>query len=65
MYGGTIGYFMINDPSSADEIYEQKLKTLYDQDSNSLRTPLSYYDSNWAWFGLALYNDLLPNLAEK
>jgi endo-1,4-beta-D-glucanase Y len=65
MYGGSIGYFTVSDDENAKEVYEQKLKSLYDQDSRSLQTPLSYYDSNWAWFGIALYNDLLPNLMER
>ena len=63
MYGGTIGYFMLTDPSVAASIYQQKLLSLYDQGANAWKTQLSYYDDNWAWFGIALYAHVLPNLA--
>jgi endoglucanase len=47
----------------AREIYEKKLSILYNSGNMSWRTPLSYYDTNWAWFGLALYHDMLVNLS--
>jgi endoglucanase len=62
MYGGSIGYFATTDPSLADTVYDKKLRTLYNPDTYTWRTPLGYYDSNWAWFGLAMYFDRLPNL---
>ncbi|MDB5224761.1 MAG: hypothetical protein JWO43_383 [Candidatus Adlerbacteria bacterium] len=62
LYGGTIGYFMIADPAHAKDVYEKKLVYLFDPDSNTWKQDLSYYDSNLAWFGIALYNNLLPNL---
>ncbi len=62
MYGGTIGYFMNADPAVAKELYQKKLEFLYDPGKNSWKDTLSYYDDNWAWFGIALYNNLLPNL---
>ncbi len=63
MYGTAIGYFMIEDPSAAADLYENKLAFLWDPDRNAWKQELSYYDDNWAWFGIALYNNLLPNLA--
>jgi endoglucanase len=63
MYGGTIGYFGATDPELAEEVYKLKLQTLYNPDSQTWRKPLSYYDDNWAWFGLALYHGHLRNLA--
>jgi endoglucanase len=63
MYGGSIGYFKLVQPEAAKEIYQQKLQTLYNPDTQKARTNLSYYDSNWAWFGIALMTDNLPNLA--
>lgn len=63
-YGGDIGYFIVTNPTQGDELYEQKLKTLYDPDKQSWKEPLSYYSDNWAWFGLALHDDALPNLAK-
>jgi endoglucanase len=62
MYGGTLAYFMISDPATAKNIYENKLVVLYQPDSNSWKQTLDYYDDNWAWFGISLYNDALPNL---
>jgi endoglucanase len=62
MYGGTIGYFMTVDPTDAKAIYENKLQYLYNPGKNDWSANLSYYDDNWAWFGIALYNNLLPNL---
>jgi len=62
MYGGTIGYFINEDSKAAADIYQNKLVSLYDPGKNSWKDALSYYDDNWAWFGIALYNDLLPNL---
>lgn len=64
MYGGAIGYFLVTNPSEASKVYTNKLVFLYDPDTNSWKQPLSYYDDNWAWFGIGLYNNLLPNLAE-
>lgn len=52
MYGGTLGYFQNEQPSAAQAVVEAKLK-----DTRNL----SYYDNNWAWFGLALYSHALPD----
>jgi endo-1,4-beta-D-glucanase Y len=62
-YGGTIGYFMVADPENGKTIYETKLQYLFNPDTNTWKTELGYYDDNWAWFGIALYNGLLTNLA--
>ena len=64
MYGGAIGYFNVMEPDLADDVYEQKLQTLYSPDKQQWKIPLSYFDDNWAWFGIALSQDELPNLAE-
>lgn len=63
-YGANLGYFMVADPENAKEIYEKKLLFLYNPDTRTWKNPLSYYDENWAWFGIALYNSLLPNLTK-
>ena len=65
IYGGIMGYFMWSDPVSAKEVYARKLVPLYNQDINNWTVPLSYYDDNWVWFGIALYNHTLPNLANS
>jgi len=62
MYGGAIGYFLYEDPDNARRIYDRKLLALYNPDVNEWREQLSYYDDNWAWFGIGLYEKLLPNL---
>ncbi|HUO56101.1 MAG TPA: glycosyl hydrolase family 8 [Candidatus Paceibacterota bacterium] len=63
VYGGTIGYFMFADKSDASGVYDKKLLFLYNPGANAWKEPLSYYDDNWAWFGIALYNNDLPNLS--
>ncbi len=65
MYGATIGYFMHMAPREAEEIYTTKLLALYNPGTNTWRVPLSYYDDNWAWFGIALYNNALPDLSAR
>lgn len=64
-YGTALAYFDIANTADADEIYDQKIKTLYDQNTNSWKEPLTYYASNWVWFGIALHEDQLPNLVEE
>lgn len=65
MYGGSLGYFMVMEPQSAEEIYKSKLESLYDPDVQGWKQAPGYYDSNIVWFALALYNHALPNLAEN
>lgn len=62
MYGGAIGYFMIADKTLGQSVYQTKLEGLYNPDIYDWREPKSYYDANWGWFGLALYNDYLQLL---
>lgn len=64
VYGGNIGYFVVVQPHTATAIYERKLKSLYDANTQSWNQPMSYYSDNWAWFGMALYNNLLENPVE-
>jgi len=64
VYGTAIGYFKTVDPTTADEVYKTKLETLYDPNNNKWAIPMSYYSDNWTWFGMALYDNKLPNLAE-
>jgi endoglucanase len=63
LYGGVLGYFKATDSGIASDIVRTKLRPLYNQAHNTLTTRLSYYDNNWVWFGLALYEGRLPNLA--
>lgn len=63
LYGGALGYFLIAEPEAAAKLYEEKIQFLYDPGVNRFKERLSYYDDNWVWFGIGLYNKLLPNLA--
>lgn len=63
-YGTAIAYFKVVDPNTADEIYKLKLQTLYNPDRQQWNESLAYYDDNWAWFGIALMQNGLPNIAE-
>ncbi len=63
-YATSLGYYKVMTPGLAEDIYDQKLLSLYSQDTQSWREPLSYYDDNWAWFGMSLYLDKLPNYFE-
>lgn len=62
VYGATIGYFRITQPAYADDVFRLKLQSLYNPDTTNWKEPLSYYDTNWAWFGMALFYESLPNL---
>lgn len=64
MYGGSLGYFTVTAPESAQAVYDQKLASLIDPATSLWRQQLSYYDANWAWFGLALHLGALPDLTE-
>lgn len=64
MYGGSMGFFTVRNRLQASEIYQQKLKTLYNPNTQNWSTPMSYYSDNWTWFGMALYSENLPNLTE-
>jgi endo-1,4-beta-D-glucanase Y len=64
-YGATIGYFDLMAPNDAKQIYESKLQTLYSPDQQAWKAPApAYYEDNWAWFGIALTQGALPNIAE-
>ncbi len=62
-YGANIGYFSVANALLGKDLYTNKLLVLYDPDTDSWTQKLGYYDDNWAWFGIALYNKELPNLA--
>ena len=62
-YGTSLAYFDVVDSKNATKVYDEKIKALYDQNTNSWNQPLTYYASNWVWFGIALHENQLPNLA--
>jgi endoglucanase len=64
MYATSLGYFMVVDTEAGDAIYNTKLKPLYDQDKNSWNQEMTYYGDNWTWFGIALYDNKLDNIAK-
>ena len=57
-----MGYLDTVRPDLADEVYTDALLPLYDPDTGDLAQELSYHDSTWVWFGMALHLDELPNL---
>ncbi len=59
LYGGTLSYFSVIHPEVASAIYNQELAPLYNPTTQRLNSKLNYYDNNWAWFGVALYNNQL------
>lgn len=63
-YGANLGAFVEHDASTAHELYELKIVAkFYEDDTQSYwEDPHNYYTQNWAWFGTALYGNLLPNL---
>ena len=65
IYGGTFGYFKVMQPQTSRQIYQAKLATLYDTDGQKWKAVLGYYDDNWAWFGIGLSQDALPNLTSE
>ena len=54
MYSTSLGYFKYYDQNSGDQIVEKKLNS-----SDVADQPMSYYDSSWVFFGLALYHGYL------
>jgi len=62
VYGGSLGYFDVINRGMSDDLYRNKLQTLYNPDTQSWQRTLSYYDDNWAWFGIALHQGALVNL---
>lgn len=62
-YATALSKFTVTDPSIADEIYDKKIKTLYDQNANAWVGEMTYYGDNWAWFSIALHEKKLENLA--
>lgn len=63
VYAGSIGYFLVVNPSLGEQIYQNKLLPEYNSTTKSWQTALGYYDQNWIWFALALYNHQLPDLS--
>ncbi len=62
MYGGILGYFVVTNPSTAKEIQDGELASLYDGNKNTWKHPVNSFDATWIWMGLALMQEQLPNL---
>lgn len=62
VYGGSLMAIRAVNPSHGMALYRKKLVTLFNPDSGNWLSPLGYYDDNWVWFSVALYNHMLPNL---
>jgi endoglucanase len=59
VYGSLLPFFSIVDKTAANEILDQKIGVLFNPDTGDFRKELGYYSSNLAWFGLALYKEVL------
>ncbi|MBA3724103.1 MAG: glycosyl hydrolase [Candidatus Levybacteria bacterium] len=60
-YSTALGYFIVENPEVAEEIYQNKILKLYSNDQNTFKDDIGYYEQNWLWFGAALYNkQLIP-----
>lgn len=59
MYATALGALMIRDQNLAKKMYEDKVLSLYSNDTNSFQSKLPYYDQNWLWFGSGLFNSYL------
>ncbi len=61
-YGASLAAIVALSGADADALYKKKLVALYNPDTQDWNQVLTYYDDNWAWFGMALYNNELTNL---
>lgn len=61
MYATAIGFLDQTNQSSSKKIYQEKILSLYSNDTDSFNSNLPYYEQNWLWFGAALYNKYLKN----
>ncbi|QQS44320.1 glycosyltransferase family 39 protein [Candidatus Roizmanbacteria bacterium] len=63
-YAGNLGYFLAEDPKTAEKIYSEKiLSKLYENKKHSYwEDPENYYTQNIVWFATALYGEQFPNL---
>lgn len=59
MYATAIGFLDQVDQSSSKKTYQEKILSLYSNDTDSFNNNLPYYEQNWLWFGAALYNEYL------
>ncbi len=65
MYGASSGYFaVVADPATYESYYLDKLGSLYNPNTQAWDNKLSYYDDNWAWFGIALHDEALIDLSQ-
>lgn len=64
IYGAASGCFDVMPFSMAQNIYQDKIVTLYSNTLNSFNPHLPYYDQNWIWFGAALENNAIINFLQ-
>lgn len=68
-YAGTLALLTVAQPDVASSFYQKILATYHELDSGTYYywdEPQNYYQQNWLWFGVALYNrSLLPEPDSK
>lgn len=63
MYGGALGYFKLIQPDQVMRVIASQFDRLFK--GNKLTRPLSYYDNNWVWFGMALSGNQLAKYGSQ
>lgn len=61
MYATFLSLLQVISPEEADQLYQNKILTLYSNDENGFLSTIPYYEQNWLWFASALYLDQLSN----
>ena len=59
LYATALAFLGLTNPTLAKKMYQEKIITLYSNDTNSFNQKIPYYEQNWLWFGSALYNKQL------
>lgn len=59
---GALSAFVVTDMNLANEVYEKILQNKFNSENGYWGDKNNYYDQNWAWFGTALNQKLMPNL---
>lgn len=57
MYATALEVFAHTDRQLAQKIFQEKIINLYALDRSTFREDLPYYEQNWLWFGVALFNN--------
>lgn len=65
MYATTMSLWGVSHPDLSKNLYEEKIKRLYSNDTRAFNSDIQYYEQNWLWFASALYEGYIVNLYAK